>query len=90
MWGAHDPKDPAMSPFYGDLRGLPPTLCITSTRDVLLSDTALFHRALLRAGVDAKLIVFEALPHAFWSYLDIPESDEAVGIMAHFLLTAIK
>jgi hypothetical protein len=34
---------------------------------VLLSDTALFHRALLRAGVDAKLIVFEALPHAFWS-----------------------
>ena len=88
--GAHDPKDPAMSPFYGDLRGLPPTLCITSTRDVLLSDTALFHRALLRAGVDAKLMVFEALPHAFWSYLDIPESDEAVGIMAHFLLAAIK
>jgi acetyl esterase/lipase len=88
--GSHDPKDSAISPFYGDLKGFPPTLCITSTRDVLLSDTALFHRALLRAGVDARLVVFEAMPHAFWSYLDTPESDEAFSIMANFLLAKIK
>ena len=83
--GSHDPKDPAISPLYGNLQHLPPTLCVTSTRDLLLSQTVLFHRALLRAGVNASLVVFEALPHAFWAYLDTPESDEAFGIMANFL-----
>jgi acetyl esterase/lipase len=32
--GSHDAKDPAMSPLFGDLSGLPPTLCVTSTRDL--------------------------------------------------------
>ncbi len=31
--GSTDPKDPVLSPVYGDLHGLPPTLFITSTRD---------------------------------------------------------
>jgi epsilon-lactone hydrolase len=88
--GSHDPKDHMMSPLHGNLVGLPPTLCITSTRDLLLSQTVLFHRALLRADVKAKLVVFEAMPHAFWSYLDTPESDEAFQTMADFFLTQIN
>ena len=63
--GDHDRKDPVLSPMYADLRGFPPTLCMTSTRDHCLSGTADFHRALLRAGVDARLMVFDAMPHAF-------------------------
>ena len=57
---------------------------ITSTRDLLLSDTAIFHRALLGAGGDAQLIVFEALPHAFWYHFQLPETKEALGLMAKF------
>src|ERR1700682_1557200 len=64
--GDHDRKDPVLSPMYADLKGFPPTLCMTSTRDHCLSGTVDFHRALLRAGVDARLMVFDALPHAFW------------------------
>jgi monoterpene epsilon-lactone hydrolase len=81
----HDTCDPAISPMRGALGGLPPTLCITGTRDLMLSQTALFHCALLRSGVDARLVVFEAMPHAHWSYLEIPESDEAFRLMAAFL-----
>ncbi len=76
--------DPMISPLLGDLKGFPPTLCLTSSRDFLLSDTANFCRALDQAGVDNKLVMFDGLPHAFWAYIDAPESDQAFAIMARF------
>jgi len=84
--GSADPKDPVLSPIYADLHGLPPTLFVTSGRDALLSGTANLHRAYLRAGVDARLVVFDALPHAFWYNSSLPESIEANHIMADFML----
>ena len=83
--GDHDRQDPVLSPMYADLKGFPPTLCVTSTRDHCLSGTTDFHRALLRAGVDARLMVFDAMPHAFWYRFDIPESKEALEAQASFL-----
>jgi acetyl esterase/lipase len=87
--GAHDPLDPALSPFYADLIGFPPTLCIAGTRDMMLSDTSNFHRALLRAGVDADLVVFDAMPHAHWYMVGIPEAQEANELMARYFLRAL-
>jgi len=81
-----DPKDPVLSPIYADLHGLPPTLFVTGERDALLSGTVNLHRAFLRAGVDARLVVFDAMPHAFWYNAQLPESIEASHIMASFLL----
>jgi len=81
-----DPKDPILSPLYSELGGFPATLFITSGRDLLLSGTIILHRAYLRAGVDAQLVVFEALPHAFWNNPDLPESKEAHQLMANFLV----
>ena len=83
--GSTDPKDPVLSPIYADLTGFPPTLFVTSGRDLLLSGTTTLHRAYLRAGVDARLVVFDALPHAFWNNPALPESKEADRIMAKFL-----
>jgi acetyl esterase/lipase len=79
-----DARDPILSPLYSDLSGFPPTLFITSGRDLLLSGTTILHRAYLRAGVDAELVVFEALPHAFWNNPDLPESREAHQLMSRF------
>jgi acetyl esterase/lipase len=78
-------NDPVLSPVYADVTGFPPTLFITSGRDLLLSGTTILHRAYLRAGVDAQLVVFEALPHAFWNNPALPESKEADQLMATFL-----
>ena len=83
---ATDPKDPVLSPIYGDLHGLPPTLFITSGRDLLLSGTVNHHRAYLNAGVDARLVVFDALTHAFWYDPMLPEAIEANHMMADFFL----
>ena len=82
--GKTDRRDPVLSPLFADLHGMPPSLLVTSTRDLLLSDTAIFHRALLGSGNDAQLVVFEALPHAFWYHFQLPETKEALELMAKF------
>jgi epsilon-lactone hydrolase len=82
--GKTDRKDPVLSPLFADLHGMPPSLLVTSTRDILLSDTSTLHRALLRAGDNAQLVVFEALPHAFWYHFQLPETREALELMAKF------
>jgi acetyl esterase/lipase len=83
--GGADPRDPLVSPIYGDLSGFPPTLCVSSGRDILLSGTANLCRALTDAGVEAQLVVYDALPHAFWSSMLAPESDDAFRRMSAFL-----
>jgi len=92
--GPHDPeyaassdaKDPVLSPIYSDLHGLPPTLFVTSGRDLLLSGTVNLHRAYFSAGVDAHLVVFDALTHAFWYDPMLPEAQEANHMMADFFV----
>ncbi|HZY72477.1 MAG TPA: alpha/beta hydrolase, partial [Edaphobacter sp.] len=88
--GNTDPKDPVLSPIYADLKGMPPSLFVTSGRDLLLSGTTDLHRAFLRAGDDARLMVFDGLPHAFWYDPALPESMEANRAMAKFLTEHLK
>jgi monoterpene epsilon-lactone hydrolase len=85
-----DLKDPVLSPIYADLKGMPPALFVTSGRDLLLSGTTDLHRAFLRAGDDARLMVFDGLPHAFWYDPALPESMEANRAMAKFLVGHLK
>lgn len=60
----HDLTDPYLSPLFADFAtGFPPTLIQTGTRDLFLSNSVLLHRKLRRAGVEAELHVWEAMPH---------------------------
>lgn len=87
--GRTDPKDPVLSPIYSDLHGLPPTLFVTSTRDMLLSGTVNLARAYMNAGVDTRLVVYDGLPHAFWYGSTLPEAIEANHTMAKFFVTEL-
>jgi acetyl esterase/lipase len=79
-----DRSDPLLSPARGDLSGLPPMLLMTSTRDQLLSHTILADLALRRAGVDVDLRVYEGMAHAFWAWIECPETDVALAAQAGF------
>jgi epsilon-lactone hydrolase len=84
--GDRDLKDPQLSPIYGDFHGLPPTILMSGTRDLLLSDTVRAHRKLRRAGVTADLHVYEGLSHAQHLYdptQTVPK--EVFGEIARFL-----
>jgi acetyl esterase/lipase len=88
--GSIDRRDPVLSPVFADLHNMPPSLFISSERDMLLSGTTILHRAFLRAGNDAQLVVFEGLPHAFWNDVSLPETKEAYGYMSQFFLKHLK
>lgn len=82
--GSHDLKEPLLSPVYGNLTGFPPTVLLSGTRDLLLSDTVRVHQKLLQAGVDAQLLVFEAESHAQYLDHETPESAAAMKEVAQF------
>lgn len=79
-----DRTDPMLSPIYGDLSGLPPMMLMTSTRDQLLSQTILTDLALRRAGVPVDLRVYEGMMHAFWAWMECPETEIALAAQAEF------
>jgi epsilon-lactone hydrolase len=81
----HDMTDPMISPLNGDLHGFPPTILVSGTRDLLLSDTVRTHQKLLQSGVPAELLVFEGMSHAQYTFDDkIPEDRQAFKEISAF------
>lgn len=72
--GGHNLKEPLLSPIYGDVSDFPPTLLVTGTRDLFLSNTIRMHLKLRDAGVKADLVVLEGVSHA--QYLMVPDAPE--------------
>lgn len=70
-----DRRDPRVSPIYGSFAGFPPTLLVSGTRDIFLSNTVRVDRKLRDAGRPTQLIVYEGQSHA--TYLGDPEMPEA-------------
>ena len=73
--GPHNLKEPLLSPIYGDVSGFPPTLLLSGTRDLFLSNTVRMHQKLLQSGAHADMLVFEGQSHA--QYLIVPEAAES-------------
>ena len=75
---------PYLSPLNGDFtKGFPPAILTTGTRDMLLSDTVLLHRALRRAGIPAELHVTEAAGHGGFMGM-APEDQEILREVRRF------
>jgi acetyl esterase/lipase len=87
--GGADLAHPYLSPLFGSFdRDFPPTLLQTGTRDLFLSSTVRLHRALRRAGVDAALHVFEAMPHG--GFMGAPEDEELEAEVARFVRARLQ
>lgn len=88
--GRTDRANPLLSPVHGDLSGLPPVMLMTSTRDQLLSHTVILDLALRRAGVEVDLRVYEGMLHAFWAWIECPETEVALAAQAEFFAKHLK
>lgn len=82
--GGADLSHPYLSPLFGDLSDFPSTFLQSGTRDLFLSNTVRMHRALRRAGVDAELHVFEAMPHGGFQG-STAEDQELAGEISRFV-----
>jgi len=81
----HDPRDPYLSPLFGDFRGLPPLLVQVGEREILLSDGTRVAQEAREAGVDVTLEVWDGMPHVWHHFLEFPEAREAIDRMGAFL-----
>jgi acetyl esterase/lipase len=78
-----DPHQPELSPLFGSFDGFPPSLIISGSRDLLMSDAIRLNQALLQAAVPCQLQVFEAMSHLMiWE--PIPEQEQAVAMLQRF------
>lgn len=82
-------RDPSISPFYENLRGLklPPALFTCGTEDCLLDDSVMMATKWQMSGGDAILKIFPGAPHGF--ILFPPDASEStkqgLAIMGEFL-----
>lgn len=91
--GDADPAGPLLSPVNGDLNGFPPTILISGTRDLLLSDTVRMHRALRTAGVETDLHVYDGQVHGDYMQnllRDVPEAEDAQRELFEFFDRHLK
>ena len=76
--GDHKRRDPVLSPIYADLKGFPPTLCMTSTRS-LSERHCRFSSGTVAGRRRCALMVFDAMPHAFWYLFDLARIQGSAG-----------
>jgi monoterpene epsilon-lactone hydrolase len=62
----------------------PPTLLISSTRDVALSSVSFTHSILISQGVQAELHIWEGLGHGFLLDPDLPQARQAYALIVKF------
>lgn len=88
-----DTNDPLVTPglFPDVLAQFPPTLIVTGTRDVSMSNALVTHARMLQAGVDARLFVQEGLGHGhFFELPGTPESAAAWDVIWKFFDSRLK
>ena len=82
----HGPTDPASSPLFADLTGLPPIRLQVGDAEVLLDDAVRYGERAAVAGVDAKVDVWEGMVHGFLGSVGrLQAADAALDAIGAFL-----
>lgn len=79
-----DPTDPYVSPLFGDLTDMPPSLIFVGGDEILLSDAAQMHENLLKAGAASQLVVKPDRWHGYLLY-GLSEDASDFGLINRFL-----
>jgi monoterpene epsilon-lactone hydrolase len=78
--------NPLASPLYGNLAGLPPIRVHVGDDEVLPDDSLRYVERAVAAGVDARVDVWEGMPHGFLSGIGVlAASKQALEEIGRFL-----
>ena len=83
-----DRTNPYVSPLFGDLNGMPPSLIFAATNEVMFSDAELLHKKLLEMGCKSQLIAKPDRWHAYLLY-GLKEDQKDFSIINRFLNQAM-
>lgn len=82
----NNPTSPVLSPLYGELGGLPPTLIHAADYDVFLSDSTRFAEKAKNDGVMVDIKVWRKMWHIFHMQAQfVPESSKALDKICLFI-----
>lgn len=85
-----DPAEGAVSPLHADLTGLPPTLLVVSSSEVIYCDSELLAEKLAAAGVPCTLSVWPDQLHVFQALGPVvPEATRSIAEIARFARAAM-
>ena len=81
---AQDLNDPLVSPLFGDLGSMPPSLLFVGSDEILLDDARQLHKKLLDSGRKSKLVI---APHRWHGYVlyNLNENQEDFTTINQFL-----
>ena len=60
-----DRRDPLVSPLFGDLRGMPPSLIFSGGDEIMLGDAVEMHKKLQASGVDSTHYIKNGMWHGY-------------------------
>jgi monoterpene epsilon-lactone hydrolase len=81
-----DPRNPYVSPIYGDPAGLPPALIQVGSDEILRDDAVRMVDKMRAAGCAAEVEIWEKMPHVWHLYARvIPEGRRAIARVGEFL-----
>jgi monoterpene epsilon-lactone hydrolase len=84
--GNQDLHLPLLSPYYGDLRGLPPLLIQVGEDEILLSDATRLADNARAAGVDVSLVIWRKMWHVWHLFVpSLPEARQAIYAIGDFI-----
>lgn len=63
-----EPENPLVSPLFGDLSHMPPSLLFVGSEEIMLDDAVLMHQQLLAVGCDSQLMVRQDRWHGYLLY----------------------
>jgi acetyl esterase/lipase len=80
-----DPRHPYASPLYGELTGLPPTLILVGSDEVLRDDAVRMADKMRIAGCSVEIEVWQHMWHAWHMLVRVmPEARAAIARIARF------
>ena len=81
-----DRTNPRMSPYYGDLSGLPPILIQVGSDEILLDDARRVAEKITHSGRQVTLNIWPGMPHVWQMFAAlIPEGREAITDIGEYV-----
>jgi monoterpene epsilon-lactone hydrolase len=81
-----DPRNPYISPVYGDPAGLPPALIQVGSDEILRDDAVRMADRMRAAGCEAEVEIWQQMPHVWHLYARlVPEGRRAIARIGEFL-----
>ena len=82
-------RDPKMSPLFGEMTGMPPSLIFVGGDEIMLDDSVMMHKRLRESGAESHLTVADGMWHGYVLY-DLKENRSDFDKIGRFIKDKIS